>query len=931
MSNVKEGTRRAQQGAVLAVALVCAVASAGLWKADGILNTRTGGDSPFLLIRTHQLAQAMADGVFPVRWMADGAFGLGYPFFNFYAALPFYLAALIAMFGLPITFAIKLTQTLGMFGAGFALYGFARRRMRAAAAAFAASAYVLAPFHLANVYIRGDSLSEFWAFVWFPLILWSIDALSDAGLNPQQSIPSMLALAATLAALVTTHNVSAMLFAPFIVVWAALALARVWRESRNSRALAQRAVWLLSAALLALGLSTWFWLPALGEAGQAQLGEQTSGYFNFRNHFRWPGLCGVALFDSPCRDLPVDQIPLVQSTVFPQRDPLPGFALGLVQACAQLVALVIVVVARGRGRPFWAFAALCAAATLLITPLSTPVWSALPPLQLAQFPWRMLSVQALFGSLLVGGAYALILRRNTALDALAQTVLVFAALFAPPAAAHLAVDTDHINARSMQLFEWYSGIIGTTIRNEYFPKTVAPTPATGPDLLGQARRALLVRNPGDPEPAPRITSTPLVIESHNQTWRIAVANANATLTLPLIYTPAWQAALENGEPVALKAYAGSGWTQLTLPPGEHTLTLTYVGTPLQQTAGNISLSALGLMATLAVFALRAVPKHALMHGAARVALVIALTLAALLAYRLNNRKTPSPTTAEWVDFVNTPFPHQDTARFFSTATLRNDANVRTLTGATVEPRILRAGDVYTLTLRWDGESLPLELVHELPSARPTLDLFQHARSRSLVAATVTTHTMPVDALPGPQLLSLLPAEGWSAGANAAYVAGKLVPGYTLIGPTVSETPPNAPDGNLLVLPNGMLLHHIDWLTPTRNQVCFRAGWSSHDARNEADALTVSYKLIGADGRLAAQADGQPQQGLAPTWSWQDGVLVNDSRCVSMNPDTMLRDGESYVLSVTWYRAFDLAITAHGELRGVADRRDGALNEPREAR
>jgi hypothetical protein len=939
---------RAHRRALLAVALVCAVACAGLWRESGILNTRSGGDSPFLLIRVHQLVQALGDGVFPVRWMADGAFGLGYPFFNFYASLPFYLAAVIAMFGLPLTFAIKLTQTLGMFGAGFALYGFALRRMPPAAAAFAAITYVLAPFHLANIYIRGDSLSEFWAFVWFPLILWCIDALTEAALPARAIVLRMLALAATLAALVLTHNVSALLFAPFIVIWAMLGLLRGWRGERGTRTVLRRTALLAAAALLALGLSAWFWLPALGEAAQAQLGDQTSGYFNFRNHFRWPGVCGIAVFESPCPDLPIDQTPLVQSTVAPGSEPLPSFALGLVQACVQLLALIVVLLARRRGRAYWAIAALCAMATVLITPLSAPVWSALPPLQLAQFPWRMLSVQALFGALLAGGAYALLRGARApvsqpasdvvvprtprlGIDTTVQTVLIFVALFSTPPVTHLAVNNDQINARSSQLFEWYSGIIGTTIRGEYLPNSAVPAPGVGPELLGQQRRALLVRNSGNTGPGPRITSVPLVLESHSQTWRITVKNAPATVTLPLIYTPAWRAASDRGETIALQAYVGSGWTELTLPPGDHNITLSYIGTTLQQTAETVSGLTAVLAAVLCILALARTPRREIMRVAGRIALVCLVSLAALLAYRLSNRKAPEPTAAEWVDFDRTPFPNQSAVRFFSTASLPAPADTRVLLGATIEPRILRAGGIFTLTLRWDGEPIPLELVHELPSARPTLELFQHARTRTPVNTIVTTHTMPLNTLPGQQLLSIVPAGGWSANEKAAYVAGKYAPGYTLIGPIVGGTPPNAPQARLLALTNGLRLHNIDWLMPTRNRVCFRAVWSAGTSRNEADALQVSYKLRAADGRLAAQADGQPQQGLAPTWSWQTDVLVNDSRCVDIDPKTMLAQGEAYTLETTWYRARDFAVTGQGAIGGVADIRDGALNEPREAR
>jgi Gpi18-like mannosyltransferase len=143
---------------VVTLLILALLAAAPLW-GPGIVNTRAGGDSPFLLWRTHQMAANLRAGVFPVRWMPDAAYGYGYPFFSYYAALPFYLAGLLHVVGLDILTAIKLTQTLGFIAAAFAMYGWMRRHLSQAGAWLAAVAYTFAAFHLVNVYTRGDSLS----------------------------------------------------------------------------------------------------------------------------------------------------------------------------------------------------------------------------------------------------------------------------------------------------------------------------------------------------------------------------------------------------------------------------------------------------------------------------------------------------------------------------------------------------------------------------------------------------------------------------------------------------------------------------------------------------------------------------------------------------------------------------------------------------
>ncbi len=109
------------------IGLVCAAAAAAIWIGPGLINTRGGGDSPFLLIRTYELAANLRAGIFPARWMPDAAYGLGYPFFNYYASLPYYLAAGLNALGVDLLFSIKFTQTVGMFAAGYAMYLYARR------------------------------------------------------------------------------------------------------------------------------------------------------------------------------------------------------------------------------------------------------------------------------------------------------------------------------------------------------------------------------------------------------------------------------------------------------------------------------------------------------------------------------------------------------------------------------------------------------------------------------------------------------------------------------------------------------------------------------------------------------------------------------------------------------------------------------------
>jgi hypothetical protein len=865
----------------LLIVIACGLASANIWTGPGILQTHAGGDSPFLLQRTYELAAILRAGVFPARWMPDAAFGLGYPFFNYYAALPYYLAALLNLAGFDLITAIKLAQTIGMFAAAGTMWLFARAWLPRPGALLATLAYTLAPYHLVNIYVRGDSLQEFFAFTWFPLILWGVERalrVREAQAGRLARLGPALLLALALAALVLTHNVSALIFAPFIVLYTLIRLIQHARE-QGWRALAQPIAWLAVAALLALALSAWFWLPALGESSGAQLGDQTTGYFDFNNHFRAGNLVQAGLVF----DYHVDPA-------------LNAFAMALPQAAlAALGALIWLL--RGRRR-FSAVLvlALFAVSTLMITPLSKPIWDALPLLQLAQFPWRFLSVQALFTALLIGGlggsasgqagkwaseqvskSASVAYLRPCILASLLTCIPACLLLLTLPGLPNerLDVRAEDVTPQSLQLYEWFSGNIGTTIRAEYLPAAVRPRPVVGPDLLQQPRRALAVDGV--------IRSSELLtLKPAEQMWRIRVDSDVATFTLPVLYWPAWRAHTLGASwtvlrEIPLSPYAGSGWVMLSLPKGEHYLGLSLVGTSLQKMGEGISLVALAILITLVVVGLTqrlSWPRILLLVGCA--ALIGVGTVALAQVYRL--LYTPVVPALQTVDYNDRQFPNRNPIQFRDA-----QGQVYELTGATLDPPGVRAGQPFTLTTTWRDDRAPAQIgVHqELPSGGYFASLFRFASSTTYGPPQLSLHTALTVALPGPLLLKLLARDAGGGVLTPTTPSGHVLDRTFLTGLTVVAAAPasdrSAEPLPIRTFPNGIALNKLDWYHPTDHDICFRATWSS--LRPPAAALQVSFLLRGSDGRDIARADTQPQAGLAPTWSWPTGVPVPDSYCV----------------------------------------------------
>ncbi|MBI3559430.1 hypothetical protein HY085_03460, partial [Candidatus Gottesmanbacteria bacterium] len=214
------------------------------------------------IVRLQQLDKSLASGQFPVRWVEDLGFGMGYPLFNFYPPLVYYLGEIFHLgLGLGFVDSIKLVWFVAIVGSGVTMYFLAREFFGKIGGIVSAVFYIYAPYHAIDAYIRG-ALAELFSFVWLPLIL----------LFSYQK--KFLLTAISLAGLMLTHNLIFLPFVGFYLLW-----------SRNFRSL-----------ILAMGLTAFFWLPALAEK-QFTLVDQLliKNLASYQIHF----ICPEQLWYSP--------------------------------------------------------------------------------------------------------------------------------------------------------------------------------------------------------------------------------------------------------------------------------------------------------------------------------------------------------------------------------------------------------------------------------------------------------------------------------------------------------------------------------------------------------------------------------------------------------------------------------------------------------
>ncbi|HRN68223.1 MAG TPA: hypothetical protein PK205_13470 [Promineifilum sp.] len=892
--------------AVLLFALVAA------WPAisqPGLLNTRGGGDSPFLLQRLHQLATALADGHFPVRWMPDANYGYGYPFYNYYAPLSIYIAAAFRFLGFSFVRAIHLAQLAGFAVAGLGMFYLGRRWLGSRwAGLLAAVAYTVAPFHMVNVYTRGDSLAEFWAMAFYPLILLAADGLFGEGekgrggergkerggergkgrkgegekehpFTPSPLRPRPIALfALAYAALILSHNISALIFSPFLVLYLAIRLFAARQKSRGAGEQGSReagalpfplspflpfspALPALAGILLAFALAAWFFVPALAEQGLAQLGPVTEGYFHFSNHFRG--------------------LDLLQTGLLFNYNPDGGaaFRLGLAQVGLAIAGAAAWLLRKGttdhrpqttgheqskatgflhssfvtRHSSFVILSALIA--VFMITPLSRPLWDHLPLLPFTQFPWRFLSVASFFLALLSGGLVPATDRpAGRAAIAVTGSLVLLAAGLLGLRVDHLILTDADVTAERLAQYEWFTGNIGTTVSGEYLTPESSPRPWASA-WLNAAERDRVVALSGE------LSAELIDRRAARQTWRLVAGEGGAEARFPTMQWPGWRATLD-GQAATLRAVPSSGLMALTVPAGEHTVTLALGPTPVRRAAELVS-----LLAAVVVVGLAVIDRRRPTGGRQRATLwsvVCSLLLFLALAILWRNDPAELPRGDLTWDFAQMGYLHHTPGGvpFGDGSKLHEygySGDVITAGGTLTVTLSITAGDAGTATLALVTPAV----------ARPVPD--GAAEPPTIAAQTIgLDRETAVFTLPIP--------------SNAP--AGLYVPRLVLDGAR-SLTPSGATRGDLFLRPIRLVANDAPLTTPNpaidaeavdialRDASTLDGRFRWQTAAPFAGRYQVSWRAQNGDGAVLSQLDAQPGYGFNPTDGWAaDGTVFD---------------------------------------------------------
>jgi len=496
---------------------------------------------------------AIDDGNLLPAWVQFLHVGLGSPLFTFQPPLPYYGMDLLARLGLahPLGWRVLIGGGLLVaFLGAFCLIHLATGRRWAALAG--AAAYLYAPYVLRNALERGSN--EAFGMFLYPWVLWGLVRLAQSPTAGRFVVAALI-----WAASIGMHVLAPLMLAPVALLVAVVAGWR-WRTATP-----------ILALLVGGLLMSFLWLPLLEEQSYVHIERDFSD-------------ATAIPLDNP---IPLDNLLALPAVYDTQRDNNNvGDRIGLLHTILLFLGLPGTLYAFWKRRYRLALTLGLATAVgialfWLFTDSSNLVWQLFDPLlHRVQYRTRLMGVQALAASVAVGGVVALASIRWERVLALLLTGLLL--LIAIPS---LYINLQHrvgsfedrITPEDVRAIEWQGSGTALTAFGEFLPRwREQPFDA-----------ALLAELGHDFDAADRPLAQPpagvkvLSAAVSSSAWDLQLESGQAeTISLYLLYYPHWRATL-NGQPVALRAQAETGYTQLDLPAGSHSLALRYSRSPLQ--------------------------------------------------------------------------------------------------------------------------------------------------------------------------------------------------------------------------------------------------------------------------------------------------------------------------------------------------------------
>ena len=228
------------------------------------------------IARLYLLDQAIRQGDLYPRWVGGLGFNFGYPLFNFYPPLIYYVVEFFHLLGFNLLWSLKLMIIIGSFISSFGMYLLGKRFFDKKTGLLVATLFTFFFYRAITIYIRG-AWAEFFAMSILPLVFLGLDNISK-----NKSIKSIFLFSISLALLILAHPLIA--FPAFFFV----GLFFIYYFFNSGIRLVFLRNFLLGV-FFGLGLSAFFWLPSLIEKKYTLVDAiLTHELANYKIHFIHP-------------------------------------------------------------------------------------------------------------------------------------------------------------------------------------------------------------------------------------------------------------------------------------------------------------------------------------------------------------------------------------------------------------------------------------------------------------------------------------------------------------------------------------------------------------------------------------------------------------------------------------------------------------------
>ncbi len=333
--------------------LIIAIAAFAVEVPFFFLGIPSGHDIEFHLYSWLEVLSQWKAGIIFPHWAELAQFGYGAPRFIFYPPASWTLGSVLAAV-FPWTLVPGIYIWIALTAAGVSMFFLAREWFGHRDATFAAVLYAVNPYNLVIVYWR-SAFAELLAACLLPLLLLLILRSGNQFRKPAIFLALILAFAwlTNAPAAVMVHYSLALLL--LVIAW----------QRRSPRILLTGGL----AVLLGAALAAFYLLPAIYEQKWVDIAQAISPGYRVVDNF----------FFVHTTDAEHDAFNRVISWIA-----VAEIAATIASACAARLW-------RARARELWyPLLAWTGACTLVMLPLSVPLWNMLPKLRFMQFPWRWL-------------------------------------------------------------------------------------------------------------------------------------------------------------------------------------------------------------------------------------------------------------------------------------------------------------------------------------------------------------------------------------------------------------------------------------------------------------------------------------------------------------------------------------------------------------